>query len=85
MRIIRLLPIIAIFYSWSMIILSIVLNPWFIFQRDAFSSLGSDNANYPFVYNILAMVVTGIIISSYSIYGIKVSRNRLENAGYSFL
>jgi len=85
MKILKILPIFAIFYSWAMILFSIYLNPWFNFQGDAFSSLGSESANYPFVYNILAMVLTGLIIMIYSIYAIYLSRNKIETCGYSFL
>ncbi|MEM3976776.1 MAG: hypothetical protein QW283_01175, partial [Thermoplasmata archaeon] len=61
----KFLPIFAIIYSWSIILISMAINPWFIYQSDAFSSLGGTQANLPFVYNILGMVFTGIIIMVY--------------------
>ncbi len=85
MKYLQILPIFAIFYSWFIILFSMLLNPWFIFQADAFSSLGGKNANFPFVYNIFGMVATGIIINLYSIYSIRNSRNKIETVGYSFL
>jgi hypothetical membrane protein len=64
---------------------NLIINPWFVFQADAFSSLGSDSANFPFVYNALAMIGTGIIIMAYSIFCIWRARNKIETTGYSFL
>lgn len=81
----KFLLIFAIIYSWSIILISMAINPWFIYQSDAFSSLGGAQANLPFVYNILGMVFTGIIIMVYSIYSIILSRNKIETVAYSFL
>jgi len=85
MKMLKILSLMAIAYSWAMIFVSMLLNPWFVFQEDAFSALGSDFANYPFIYNIFAMIGTGIIITFYSVYAIYSSRNKFENTGYSFL
>lgn len=83
LKYLRYCGITAVVFAWLVITISIYLNPWFNFFRNAFSDLGSPSANYPFVYNY-GLVITAIMIGLYSIYLMAYSRNKVETVGASF-
>jgi len=64
-------------------ILSSYFNPWFNFFKNAFSDLGSPNANMPWIYNY-GLIITAIFIMLYSSYIIAKSKNKLEIVSGSF-
>ena len=84
MSIFRYFGIIASIIAWIVIEICIILNPWFVFTRDAFSDLGGSGAYMPWIYNY-GLIITGIFILFYSTYLILNSRNKLETVGSSFL
>jgi hypothetical membrane protein len=61
---------------WIFTLISINLNPWFDFYRDAFSDLGGSRANNPWIYNA-GLVVSSIFIELLSIHMISSSRSKL--------
>ena len=52
--------LIAAIVAWIVIGTCIILNPWFVFTRDAFSDSGSVEASMPWIYK-LWLNITGII------------------------
>jgi hypothetical membrane protein len=80
----KLLGIIAAILAWIIIIISVLLNPWFIFTKNAFSDLGNPNANYPQVYNF-GLIIVAILSFLYGIHLILVSRNKTEVVASSYL
>jgi len=82
----RFFGILAALTAWAVIFLSISVNPWFIFTRDAFSDLGGPNANMPWIYNY-GLIITGLIIILYSFAQLNDSTNKIESfaSGYTSL
>ena len=76
--------LIAAIVAWIIIGFCIMLNPWFVFTRDAFSDLGSAKASMPWVYNY-GLILTGILILFYSIYLMITSENKVETVGSAFI
>lgn len=75
--------IIAGIFAWVIIILSILMNPWFMFFTDALSDLGGPKANNPFIYNY-GLIITAIIAIIYSVYLLIISKNKIQSMGSSF-
>lgn len=63
--------------SMLTILISIYYNPWFDFFKNAFSGLGSDEANMPWIYNY-GLIITSIFVYLYSVYLAMESKNKLE-------
>ena len=78
------LGLVAIVYAWIVIMTSIHYNPWFVFTRDAFSDLGTSQANKPEIYN-LGLISTGLLVMLYSIGIGYLSRNKIEDWAASFV
>ncbi len=76
--------LIAAIVAWIVIGTCIILNPWFVFTRDAFSDLGSVEASMPWIYNY-GLISTGIIILFYSVYLTVISENKVETIGSAFI
>ncbi|MFP3210739.1 MAG: DUF998 domain-containing protein [Thermocladium sp.] len=76
--------IIAAIVAWAVILISIWINPWFIFTRNAFSDLGGPSARYPWIYNY-GLILTAALVLIFSIHLIQYSRNKLETVGASFI
>jgi len=85
-NILRFFGILAAILGWIVIFISISVNPWFIFIRDAFSDLGGPNANMPWIYNY-GLIITGLIIFLYSFAQLSDSTNKVESfaSGYTSL
>lgn len=81
----------GIIAAWITIFLAAAINPWFRFTGNALSDLGGGNLllnghptpTDPFVYNI-GLMVTGVLISIFSISVIQHARNSIETMGASF-
>src|SRR5579875_1240852 len=67
-------------------LLSAYYNPWFDFFKNAFSDLGGNRANMPWIYNY-GLIVTSVFIMLFSIYLILVANNKLEtiSGGFFFI
>lgn len=78
-----LLGPIAGIYAWIVILISAYLNPWWSLTSQAFSYLGASGPNdpYPWVYNYVGMVPSGLLILAFSYYLYRISRNRTEKIG----
>lgn len=76
--------LVAVITAWIVIGICIILNPWFVFTRDAFSDLGGPEAYMPWIYNY-GLMITGIFILLYSVYLTLDSKNKIETAGSSFM
>ncbi len=78
-------------YSWLGGILAFILtviasasvNPWFDLFSNAFSDLGSSNANSPWIYNY-GLIITAIFVMLYSVYITLYSQSKLETIGGAF-
>lgn len=80
----RLTGIFAFFLFFIVAAVSISFNPWFEFNKNAFSSLGSYGANYLWIYNI-GMMAIGALIIAYAITFILDSKNKMETIGGAFI
>ena len=76
-KIFRYFGLLAAISGWITIFTSIYFNPWFVFVRDAFSDLGGQDANMPWIYNF-GLMITGLIIILYSFSQLYDSMNRIE-------
>ncbi|WP_054857137.1 DUF998 domain-containing protein [Vulcanisaeta sp. JCM 16159] len=76
--------IIAAVLAWLFIAISISVNPWFIFTKNAFSDLGGPYATDPWIYNY-GLIITSIFIDLYSINLLLVSRNKVEDFASAFV
>ncbi|MGC9208866.1 MAG: DUF998 domain-containing protein [Nitrososphaeria archaeon] len=77
--------IIASIYIWVILLICYHFNPGFVLTRDALSQFGAPSSRYPFIYNLLGMVATGVMLMLFSVSLISLSVNRLEVVGSSFL
>jgi hypothetical membrane protein len=57
---IRYSGIIAVILAWVVIAVSISVNPWFVFTKNAFSDLGGPYATDPWIYNYGLIITFGI-------------------------
>ena len=76
---------VASIYIWIIIFVCYKLNPSFVFTQGALSQFGAPTANYPFVYNIFGMIITGVLLMIFSVSLVGLSKNKLETVGSSFL
>ncbi|BDC19486.1 DUF998 domain-containing protein [Acidianus sp. HS-5] len=76
--------IVAALLAWLVIFLSISINPWFIFTRNAFSDLGGSMARDPWLYNY-GLVVVAIFTFLYGIYLVIINEGKIEVVGSSFI
>ncbi|MFP3262602.1 MAG: DUF998 domain-containing protein [Nitrososphaeria archaeon] len=75
----------ASIYIWIIIFICYHYNPGFVFTQGALSQFGAPSANYPFIYNIFGMIVTGFLLMLFSVSLAGLSENKLETVGSSFL
>ena len=66
--------------GWLVILLSVSLNPWFVFTEHAFSDLGVASANTPWVFNI-GMILTGFMIVLFGVYLHEAVINNMSRLG----
>ncbi|WP_243676060.1 DUF998 domain-containing protein [Vulcanisaeta distributa] len=77
--------IIAAVLAWLFIAISISVNPWFIFTKNAFSDLGGPYAtDPPWIYNY-GLIITSVFVDLYSINLLLVSRNKVEDFASAFV
>ncbi|WP_168367229.1 DUF998 domain-containing protein [Acidianus brierleyi] len=76
--------IIAAILAWLVIFLSIFINPWFVFTRNAFSDLGGPIAKDPWLYNY-GLIIVAIFTFLYGIYLVIVNEGKVEIVGSSFV
>lgn len=69
---------------WTTAAVSISVNPWFDFLRDAFSDLGGPRAYDPWIYNA-GLIVAAILLGLFSMDIIISSLNKLETVGGAYL
>ena len=69
--------------GWLVILLSISLNPWFVFTEHAFSDLGGKLSQTAWVFNY-GMIFTGLLIAGYGVYLVSVSGNKIMTVGSAF-
>jgi len=79
-----ILGVIAAILAWTVIAISWKLNPWFNFFEHAFSDLGTQKANKPWIYNY-GLIATGIMIILYSACTYRFALNKMEAVGAGFL
>lgn len=65
-------------------LIAALYNPWFSFLDHAFSHLGKESANFPWIYNVGMMVLGGLIFL-YAITFIHDAANKLETVGGTLL
>ncbi len=75
--------IVAVISAFLWILSAILINPWFIFTKDALSALGSPGASYPWVYNA-GLMFTSIWLLLYAVSLLHFSGNKIQSAGSSF-
>jgi hypothetical membrane protein len=83
-KILLLFGIFAIISAFAWITSAIVINPSFNFFKGALSQLGSKGANDSWVYNI-GLIFTAIFLFIFAIGLLAYSKNKIEEAGSSFL
>ena len=76
--------VIAAALAWLFIAISISVNPWFVFTRNAFSDLGGPHATDPWIYNY-GLITTSIFVDLYSINLLLISRNKVEDFASAFV
>jgi Predicted membrane protein len=69
---------------WTTAALSIAVNPWFDFFRDAFSDLGGPGAGDPWIYNT-GLIVAAVFLGLFSMDIIASSSNKLEAVGGAYI
>lgn len=69
--------------GWLTILVSIYLNPWFVFMEHAFSDLGGILSRIPWVFNY-GMMFTGVLIMGYGFYLVSQSMNKIATVGSAF-
>lgn len=87
MRLIRLIiyfGIVAVIFAWIVIGASWVLNPWFVFTRDAFSDFGGPHSSCPGLYNY-GLIITGMFVVIYSFAICSLAKNKLEIIGGAYV
>ncbi len=82
--ILRYTGITAAILAWIVIAVSISVNPWFIFVKNAFSDLGGPRATDPWIYNY-GLIVTSVFVDLYSINLLLISRNKVESFASAFV
>jgi hypothetical membrane protein len=80
----RIAGIVAVIMAWVVITISISVNPWFVFTRNAFSDLGGPHATDPWIYNY-GLITTSIFVDLYSIHLLLISRNKIESFASAFV
>jgi hypothetical membrane protein len=80
----RYLGILGVLFFWLIILISVSLNPWFMFTHDAFSDLGGPRANAPYVYNY-GLITLGAMLYLFSMWIATKTRSKLELIGASWL
>ena len=81
---IRYSGIIAVILAWVVIAVSISVNPWFVFIKNAFSDLGGPYATDPWIYNY-GLIITSVFVDLYSINLLLTSRNKVESFASAFV
>ncbi|MCG2870075.1 MAG: DUF998 domain-containing protein, partial [Vulcanisaeta sp.] len=81
---IRYSGIIAVILAWVVIAVSISVNPWFVFTKNAFSDLGGPYATDPWIYNY-GLIITSVFVDLYSINLLLTSRNKVESFASAFV
>lgn len=74
----------AALLAWTVILLSISYNPWFVFTKHAFSDLGGPAAEKAWIYNY-GLIATGALVLLYSLALMMNAANKVENAGGAFI
>lgn len=80
----HLTGLVAAILTWIVIFSSIHYNSWFIFTEHAFSDLGGQASENPWIYNH-GMVMLGVLMLLYSLALIKNSLNKIECVGGAFM
>ena len=83
-RMLLYLGIVASIFAWVVIGLCWVLNPWFVFTRDAFSDFGGGGSCCPWLYNY-GLIVTGVTVVLYGSALCLMSKEKLETIGGSYI
>lgn len=83
-KILLLFGIFAIISAFAWISGAMAINPGFNFFKGALSQLGSNGADSPWVYNT-GLVFTAILLFIFAIGLLACSKNKIEEAGSSFL
>jgi len=76
--------IIAIILAWLVILVSLSINPWFVFTGNAFSDLGGPVANDPWLYNY-GLIAVAIFTFIYGAYLAAINEEKMEVIGSSFV
>ncbi|MFP3291503.1 MAG: DUF998 domain-containing protein [Thermoproteus sp.] len=80
----KYMGLIASAIFWTTAALSIAVNPWFDFFRDAFSDLGGPGAGDPWIYNT-GLIVAAAFLGLFSMDIIASSSNKLEAVGGAYI
>ncbi len=80
----RYMGVVAAVTAWLVIAISVGVNPWFIFTKNAFSDLGGPHAVDPWIYNY-GLIITAIFMGLYSINLLLLSRNKVEDFASAFV
>jgi len=91
LRMVILSGLAAIILAWIIIIVSIVMNPWFRVTGNALSDLGGGDPMMnghpvpvdPWIYNY-GLMATGVVIAFFSCTAIKFLNRKIELMGLSF-
>ncbi len=63
---------------------SVMVNPWFVFTRNALSDLGGPHARLPWIYNC-GLVATAVLVIAYAAYVIDRADNKLIVTSAAFM
>jgi hypothetical membrane protein len=69
--------------AWIVILVSVLVNPWFNFFSNAFSDLGGPKAADPWLYND-GLVAVAVLVLIYCTHLVSASKNKLETMGSAF-
>lgn len=83
-QILKYMGLVSLISGWLVIVASIARNPWFVFTQHAFSDLGGQMANDPWLFNN-GMILTGFFIILYGFYLIRVGFNKASIVGGTFM
>jgi hypothetical membrane protein len=70
--------------AWAVIITCWLLNPWFVFTRDAFSDFGGPGSSVPWLYNYGLITVAALVLI-YGIYLVSKTGSKIEVVASSFI
>jgi len=82
--VLRYFGIFSAVLAWVIILACVLLNPWFVFTKNAFSDLGGASAKHPWLYNY-GLVTVSVFVFLYGVYLIRAFSQKLMVVSASFV